>query len=40
MNGASMTGRADATATADRDGGQAAAPRAVILSDGTRLLVK
>lgn len=40
MNGSSVTGRADQTLPASRDASGAPAPKAVVLPDGARVVVK
>jgi hypothetical protein len=40
LNGSSVTGRADQAMPASREASEAAAPKAVVLPDGARVVVK
>ncbi len=40
LNGSSVPGRADQTQPASQDASEAAAPKAVVLPDGARVIVK
>ncbi|MEE1611186.1 hypothetical protein [Microvirga sp. CF3016] len=40
LNGSSVTGRADQTLPATRDASEVGAPKAVVLPDGARVVVK